>query len=159
MNNLSLPSTKIVKAMTLNEMEVALAQEKKSKRTNTIFILTGIIVFLLMGGLVYNIHAKGQITKEVTKLQAINGKLTEENNKLKEQLAAPPVVKEEKPAASIIYHHIQSGDNFAVLSKKYYGTEVFAVSIAKINGLPKTAQLQVGQILQIPKEPDPSWQK
>lgn len=158
MKNLSLPTTKIVKAMTLNEMEIALAQEKKSKRTIKMFILTGMIVLLLISGLMYNIYAKSKITKEVANLQANNVKLMEENNKLKERFAEP-VIKEDKPASNIIYHHIQSGDNFAVLSKKYYGTEIFAVPIAKFNGLPKTAKLHIGQILQIPKEPDPSWQR
>ncbi|AQS59943.1 LysM peptidoglycan-binding domain-containing protein [Desulforamulus ferrireducens] len=154
-------TSEIVKAMTLNEMEKALEQEKRTKMNLMMLIAAGSIILILTVGLVYISYTKTQINKEIDKLQVINVKLMEENNnlmeenkKLKEQFNHSVM---SEPVSDIIYHHIQTGDNFAVLSKQYYGTEKYAAQIAKINGLSKTTRLHIGQVLQIPKQPDPSW--
>ncbi|AEG59547.1 LysM domain-containing protein [Desulforamulus ruminis] len=126
------------------------------------------LLVLLLGVIIYLVYAHWNVRQESKILYSELSQLKVENTTLKERIAAAEMARAGEQASPqapqtdpspYIYHTIQKGDSFAVISNRYYRTEVFASDLAKFNGIPKQTRLQVGQIIRVPKEPDPAWKK
>ncbi|MDO7787703.1 LysM peptidoglycan-binding domain-containing protein [Desulforamulus aquiferis] len=140
-------------------------QELKSQKKYTVHILFGILVLvvILMAANIFTLK------QEIVSLKVERGSLLEENSTLKievetiklaegqKQVEIAEAVDSTNGQGSIIYHHIQAGDNLPSISKRYYGTEIYARQLAQINGHNPNSLLHIGQILQVPREPDPAW--
>ena len=160
-----------VEGKTVKELERYLiaGKMKDNKGFKGLFSQWGFwLLVLLLGALIYQAYALWNMGQESKILHSELSQLKVENTTLKERIAAAETAETgeqttpqppEIDPSPYIYHTIQSGDSFAVISNRYYGTEVFASDLAKFNGIAKQTRLQVGQIIRVPKEPDPAWKK
>lgn len=133
-------------------------QELKTQKNYILHVVSGVLglIIVLMAVNIFSLK------QDIANLKIESGKLLKDNTALKVQVETSKVETistEQKPVPQneIIYHHIQSGDNLPSISAKYYGKELYAKPLAQINGLSANSLLQPGQVLQIPREPDPTW--
>lgn len=128
-----------------------------------IFILGFSLLLVAIVGLSWDLKQhRDQLNRDVVQLQTENDRLKkelEQKNLEFERFKQQPTNQPAIQGGSLIYHHIQAGENFALISKKYYGTEVFAGKLAEINFIHKGTRLHVGQVIKVPKEPEKSWGK
>lgn len=115
----------------------------------TIFLL---IIMLLVSISVLNINREmSELSKELSFLQTEYARLNEENNQLQIQLS------ESRQQNELILHSIERGDHFSYISELYYGTADFAPYLAELNEINMNSQLQIGQIIKVPKNIPASW--
>lgn len=130
-------------------------------------VILGVVLVLILLVLVLSVKFIS-LRGELATIGAEAESLRKENTALKIELTTlqsspiKAVEQEKAPEAKteqgrIIYHHIQSGDSLPRISSKYYGTEIFGRQLANLNGISQNTLLQPGQVLQVPREPDPSW--
>lgn len=125
---------------------------------------------LVAGGLLFVIYLCMCLflykqTAEVKRLEQENislKKQIQEQNLLHSKNILPPANKIETPEQKaigneLLPYQIQKGDNFAVISQKFYKTEAYAGQLAKLNGL--AGSLQIGQTVLVPREPLKTWDK
>ncbi|MEG6520376.1 LysM peptidoglycan-binding domain-containing protein [Desulfotomaculum sp. 1211_IL3151] len=125
---------------------------------------------LVAGGLLFVIYLcmcwfLFKQTAEVNRLEQENislKKQIEEQKLLPSKNTSPPENRVATPEPKnigneLLPYQIQKGDNFAIISQKFYKTEAYAGQLAKLNDLSGT--LQIGQPVLVPREPLKTWDK
>lgn len=136
-------------------------------------ILKALLMFLAAGLiLILPVSIIWDLRQDSAALRAQVASLQEENDMLKKQIAGrmqlvnPAQSKEETlprnsdssglQPGGYINHRVQSGESLSHISKRYYDTIRYSEYLARINGLSVNSQLNVGQIIKVPVEPDQS---
>lgn len=143
-----------VEGMTVKELEEYLSKKPRGlfesfsqHKISVIGLILGVLLICMSGSL-------WDLQREVVVLRAEVARLQAEKAGLKTELSGNSKQETKQPEPKLKYHHIQSGDNFSVISKRYYGTEKYASLLARINGIPEDAQLNLGQVIKVPNKPD-----
>ncbi|MBM7854556.1 LysM repeat protein [Desulfohalotomaculum tongense] len=147
-----------IKGKTVSQLEKHFIENHKKRLK-----WQGILTALLAGGVcLFVMMWMWNLGQELTALRLEVERLAVENAALRKEIVS---IKTQNTTAEkhldgegeYIYHHIQSGDSFAAISKRYYGTEVYASQLARINGIPAAARLHLGQVIKVPREPYEWW--
>jgi len=110
--------------------------------------ITVLVIFML--GIIWSHKHEESVllTKEV---QSNN----EEAVTLMEQISEPvdqPAPEQPSSNEDFIYHEIQKGECFEIISNNYYGTEDYAAELAQLNNMTVSTILNIGLIVKIPRD-------
>lgn len=150
----SLEQQSPIEGMTVKELEEYLNKKPRGlfknfaqHKISFVGIILGLLLIFMSGSL-------WDLQREVVVLRAEVARLEAEKAALETELAGNSKQDIKQPEQKFKYYHIQSGDSFSVISKRYYGTEKYASILARINGISEDAQLNLGQVIKVPNKLD-----
>jgi len=127
----------------LEQFELRESNQFFSQKKHLLLSLSIMALFAFLTGTIWSLK------HEMHLLQSKVLQLNEENATFREQINTQI---NQQPVDEFIYHEIQEGECFEIISKRYYGTENYAPELALLNNMTIDTVLKVGQVIKIPKE-------